>query len=62
MKDKNNIFEAKIDYGEEVPYMNNDGDIIQDSIKEVKKLTENIQGDFLSKNNIVEVNFGNKKN
>lgn len=62
MKDKNNIFEAKIDYSEEVPYMNNDGDIIQDSIKEVKKLTENIQGDFLSKNNVVEVNFGNKKN
>ena len=62
MKEENNIFSKQIDYTEEVPYMNNDGDILQDSIKEIKKLTENIQGDFLSKNNVVEVDFGKSKN
>ena len=65
MKEKN-IFENNIDYTDEVPYMNNDGDIIQDHIKEVKKLTETLQGDFLSKNNIVQIDFtknnDNKKN
>ena len=58
MKDEGkNIFTKFIDYSEEVPYMNNDGDILQDHIKEVKKLTEDLQSDFLSKNNVVTVDF-----
>lgn len=51
------MFNPIVDYSEEVPYMNNDGDIVQDSIKEIKKLTERLQDDFLSKDNVVNVDF-----
>ena len=45
---------------EEVPYQNNDGDIIQDSLKEIEKQTKNLQNEFFSfeDNNIISIEFG----
>lgn len=54
---KDDFFSKNTEDNEEVPYMNNDGDILQDSVKEIKKLTEDIQKDIISKNNVVEVDF-----
>lgn len=44
---------------EEVPYLNNNSDDIQDIIKEIEKNTEYIQNNFVSSDNgnIVEMNF-----
>lgn len=44
---------------EEVPYLNNNSDDIQDIIKEIEKNTEYIQNNFISSGggNIVEMNF-----
>lgn len=54
---KDDFFSKNREDNEEVPYMNNDGDLLQDSVKEVKKLTENIQKSIISKDNVVKVDF-----
>ncbi len=54
---KDDFFSKNREDNEEVPYMNNDGDLLQDSVKEVKKLTENIQKSIVSKDNVVKVDF-----
>lgn len=44
---------------EEVPYLNNDGDIIQDIVKEIEKQTEDLQNEFISQDNsnVVSIDF-----
>ena len=44
---------------EEVPYLNNDGDFIQDIVKEIEKQTEELQNEFISQDNsnIVSIDF-----
>ena len=54
---KDDFFSKNREDNEEVPYMNNDGDILQDSVKEIKKLTEDIQKNIISKDNVVKVDF-----
>lgn len=59
---KDDFFSKNREDNEEVPYMNNDGDILQDSMKEVKKLTEDIQKNIISKNNVVKIDFSKNAN
>ena len=47
---------------EEVPYLNNDGDIIQDIVKEIEKQTEDLQNEFISQDNSNVVNIDFSKN
>ena len=54
---KDDFFSKNREDNEEVPYMNNDGDLLQDSVKEDKKLTENIQKSIISKDNVFKVDF-----
>ncbi|MBO4956368.1 MAG: hypothetical protein J6C50_00835 [Rickettsiales bacterium] len=44
---------------EEVPYLNSDGDIIQDIVKEIEKQTEDLQNEFISQDNsnVVSIDF-----
>lgn len=44
---------------EEVPYLNNDGDFIQDIVKEIEKQTEDLQNEFISQDNsnVVSIDF-----
>ena len=48
---------------EEVPYLNNNSDDIQDIIKEIEKNTEDIQNDFITEDNenIINISFDRKK-
>lgn len=64
-----NFQNTKIDYNiEEVPYLNNESDYLQDQLKELEKHTFSIENQILStnlktKNNVIELNFDrNKKN
>ena len=52
-----------VDNVEIVPYLNNNGDIIQDRLEEIEKHTKSIQEDLISVNekNIEFVDFGAKK-
>ena len=59
---KDDFFSKNRNDNEEVPYMNNDGDLLQDSVKEVKKLTEDIQKSIISKDNVVKVDFSKNAN
>lgn len=61
-KDKEEIDFELADNLEEVPYNNNDGDLIQDSLKEIEKQTKNLQNEFISQNNNNVVNIDFKKN
>ncbi len=47
---------------EEVPYLNNSSDGIQDIIKEIEKNTEDIQNNFIAKDNgnIINISFDRK--
>ena len=62
-KEKTINFNNSIDDNEEVPYFNNDGDIMQDSIKEIEEVVKSLQSDFVSQdnNNVVTINFKKDK-
>ena len=59
---KDDFFSKNREDNEEVPYMNNDGDLLQDSVKEIKNLTEDIQKNIISKNNVVKIDFSKNAN
>ena len=59
---KDDFFSKNRIDNEEVPYMNNDGDLLQDSIKEIKLLTEDIQKSIMSRDNVVKVDFSKNAN
>jgi hypothetical protein len=66
-EDKDNITGLKLNNFnnfqnlEEVPYLNNDGDIVQDMLKKIEKNTETIQDMFISnsENKVIDINFKN---
>ncbi len=68
MKENNNIIEMESNSFiiennyEEVPYLNNNSDDIQDIIKEIEKNTEDIQNNLINKNNenIINISFNIK--
>ena len=59
MKETDAIDFKTFDNFEEVPYLNNDGDIIQDIVKEIEKQTEDLQNEFISQDNsnVVSIDF-----
>lgn len=59
MKEADTIDFKTFDNFEEVPYLNNDGDIIQDIVKEIEKQTEDLQNEFISQDNsnVVSIDF-----
>lgn len=59
---KDDFFSKNREDNEEVPYTNNDGDLLQDSVKEIKNLTEDIQKNIISKNNVVKIDFSKNAN